>query len=1207
MLRLVQSNKLEVLAELLIEQLRAHYVLKNASQKSNQNANQPFVFAQVLQPLRILVQSPGMAQWLKLRIADVLGIAANIEFPLPSSFIWELYREHIHDLPAQSAFTKPNMQWKLMEILPQHVARPEFAQINQYLNSANSSGAVSEARKLFQLAGKIADVFDQYLVYRPDWIHDWEANPEPSNPLGITDSDSQLWQPILWRELVAYAESLGESPWHRANLHSRLLTSLQEQSHSDSPVFIFGISAMPKQQLEIFQALSGSREVVMFWSNPCAQYWGDIITEKQQSKKQLDMFEQLSQTQPSSDGEQAMLDSLTLYETGNPLLASWGKLGREFQDMLFEAESLSGTANQQVETDDWFVDPPPSTLLERVQSDVLKLAQPKALSKTAAKKHQRDESIWVNSCHSKLRELEVLHDHLLHRLQQDKSLSTGDIIVMMPNVADYAPFIDAVFGGVSESARGHYLAYAISDRSVVDESPLIKAFLQLLTLHQSRFTLTEVLELFSVPDVLNRFGVQESELEWLHHWLSQAGVRWGLSGDDKQRWELPSEPQNTWLFGVQRLLAGYALHQQADYLAVETNAQQGEYIVPFSELEGLQADILGKFMAFLQQIQHVLHNALAPATLTERIEQANHTLQTLFEVNEEQQYFQQQIIQVLETLTAHSVQFPGQTDADAFASAIQQELSAKGVGQRFLAGRINFCTLMPMRSIPFKQVCILGLNDPGYPRIVPPVGFDLMANQMPRRGDRSRRWDDRYLFLEAILSARSQLYLSYLGRDDRDNSVRAPSILLTELLQYCQRYQPDFPSDFQQQNSADLVPVSPQPLQPFNAKYFTVDAPDFIKPSFHSGWLKVLQTAEQLTNAEARFSDGELLTLPDSIPTEVSLMQLKNCLRNAARFFFQQRWHTQFKPGMASDDDIEPLGLSGLSRFQMADQILRADSADSTFRQLQLMGELPVANLAEPAKKELQLASKEVLSQIEAALPGLDIRDNPTLEGDSYAESTRSTENWQDTKVDVVLNDRKIRLFGRVDGLYKVSADGLKYVGTRNQNEQKSEQTLRHLLQWRPGKMRVIDQLFLWLDWLLLHAAGTPNLSDSAVFVCRDSHIRLSKVTREQAIELLSVYLQFWQQAHVQALPFFPNSAWVWLQKQTDESALKSYHGANFMSDSSAGNDYAKPEGADMHFQRICPDLTAQLPAFQRWSNTLLGSLYAALNQDEQETGKQRS
>ncbi|MFA0519883.1 exonuclease V subunit gamma, partial [Vibrio sp. 10N.222.55.E8] len=113
-------------------------------------------------------------------------------------------------------------------------------------------------------------------------------------------------------------------------------------------------------------------------------------------------------------------------------------------------------------------------------------------------------------------------------------------------------------------------------------------------------------------------------------------------------------------------------------------------------------------------------------------------------------------------------------------------LSGARISQRFLAGQVNFCTLMPMRSIPFKTVCLLGMNDGVYPRSMPPEGFDLI-NGRSRPGDRSRRDDDRYLFLEAILSAQECLYISYVGRSIQDNTERVPSVLVSELIEYCQQ------------------------------------------------------------------------------------------------------------------------------------------------------------------------------------------------------------------------------------------------------------------------------------------------------------------------------------------------------------------------------------------------------------------------------------
>jgi exodeoxyribonuclease V gamma subunit len=414
MLHLVQSNKMESLAAVLIAWLQ-----------QNQGIEDIFV------PDSILVQSPGMAQWLKIEIGEALGVAANLDFPLPSSFIWQLYRQHISDLPEQSAFTKDNMTWKLMGILPASLKQPEFATIEQYLSD-------DTPLKLYQLCQKIADIYDQYLVYRPEWILAWEQG---DNTLDDTDVSQQPWQPILWRQLVACAAQLQESPFHRANLHQALLSKLagEASSSQSKPLFVFGLSAMPVQQLEILKALAEHREVIIFWFNPSQHYWGDIVDTKTLLKSQL------KQPDKESEGLPGMDDYLLV---GNPLLASWGKLGRDYQDMLL---------NLDIEQHDFFIEHEPANILEHIHHEVLELTcrgaseplSPDELLSNGIEYPKiaiasDDKSVQVHACHSKVRELEVLHDQLLHLFAANPGWHPGDVIVMMPDVASYAPVIDGV-------------------------------------------------------------------------------------------------------------------------------------------------------------------------------------------------------------------------------------------------------------------------------------------------------------------------------------------------------------------------------------------------------------------------------------------------------------------------------------------------------------------------------------------------------------------------------------------------------------------------------------------------------------------------------------------------------------------------------------------------------------------------------------------
>lgn len=1155
MLHLVQSNKMEVLCEQLIQRI-SHYYQSNQSQANQSQKDHRL--ASILTPLPILVQSPGMSQWLKIRIAEQMGIAANLSFPLPSSYIWDLYRRNIADLPKQSAFTKDNMQWKLMQLLPECAQLENFRSIRDYLNVSEEEGkGISELRKRYQLAGKIADIYDQYLVYRPDWLMAWEAGETAKG----VDVSTQPWQPELWRMLLQKTRQLGESPWHRANLHEQLLQALKSRSNSSEPappVFVFGISAIPKQQLEIFEALAQQGDVILFWCNPCEHYWGDIISVEQKEKKQLDLFEQQELKEQSSEA----LLALSLYETGNPLLASWGKLGREFQDMLLE---LDDRGNMHIE--DYFVQPPRSHLLAHIQNDILELTTPQEYGYEHGEPvSDQDNSITIMSCHSRLRELEVLHDHLLRQLDKHPELSLGDIIVMMPDIAEYAPFIDAVFGG-AEAQR--YLAYAISDRNVVDESPVVKAFLQLLNIHQSRFTLTEVVELFSVPDVLSQFRVQEAELDILQHWLRDSGVRWGLDAQDKQRWDLPSEGQNTWLFGLQRLLAGYAMAFDETMLSTDS----GE-VLPYVELEGQQVEVLGKFIEFLSTLESILSEAEQESTIQDKVIMAEHWLQILFAESEEQGYYRKQILDALATLAEHGEQYPGLIDQDVFVEAVNQQLSSKGVGQRFLAGKINFCTLMPMRSIPFKQVCILGLNDPGYPRIVTPVGFDLMAISPSRKGDRSRRYDDRYLFLEAILSTRQQLYLSYIGRDEKDNSEKAPSILLTELQHYCHQYE-----QCNSSNHLAKLEVLEQPLQPFHRDYYRVDYRESgerptVSQSYNQHWLSVLKVNAKAINKSLvlnrEFASKPLQDTDLDERNELSLNELISCLLNPARYFFEHRWHTRFGRPLSNSEDDEPLLLDALSRYQLSHELIRNTQQQNLrfdiTRQLKMAGKLPVGSLAEEALDEVKQLVDKIKEQVSQHLPSVDLHQPA---------------QWLDIACDI----DEIHIYGRIDGIYSL--------GTRNHSSGVPGSS-RCLVLWRPGKLRAQDRLQLWVKWLLIQSDQNIPDIEQACFIATDEVMVLPSLTSEFALNTLRELLQFWRDNLNQPQCFFPETAWVWAKSQDQQKAINAYVGNDF----GGGN---RAESTEAHFHRICPDLSEQFEQFSECVDRILSPLLAGMSMQESE------
>ena len=282
-----------------------------------------------------------------------------------------------------------------------------------------------------------------------------------------------------------------------------------------------------------------------------------------------------------------------------------------------------------------------------------------------------------------------------------------------------------------------------------------------------------------------------------------------------------------------------------------------------------------------------------------------------------------------------------------------------------------------MRSVPFKVVCLLGLNDGDYPRQVVPVGFDLMRIGKARRGDRSRRLDDRYLFLEAILSARKRLYLSFQGYSAKDNSERSPSILLSELLEYTEQ-------TFCLAGD-DVLPVKDcaenllqhlyheHALQPFNPVYFTPDRTTGIANSFQTHWLALAQQLSVGTfhaDKEVDFCSAPLKVLPEHSQTSaVELDELLAFFSNPAKAFFTQRWQTRLTRIYEAQSDDEPFELDALARYILNERFVVTQQEDWTTR-LRAEGKLPTGNIADISLQPVYKQSQALLDAIVEVIGG---------------------------------------------------------------------------------------------------------------------------------------------------------------------------------------------------------------------------------------------
>ncbi len=1100
MLRVYHSNRLDVLEALM------EFIVER------ERLDDPF------EPEMILVQSTGMAQWLQMTLSQKFGIAANIDFPLPASFIWDMFVRVLPEIPKESAFNKQSMSWKLMTLLPQLLEREDFTLLRHYLTDD------SDKRKLFQLSSKAADLFDQYLVYRPEWLAQWETGHLVEG-LG----EAQAWQAPLWKALVEYTHELGQPRWHRANLYQRFIETLESATTCPpglpSRVFICGISALPPVYLQALQALGKHIEIHLLFTNPCRYYWGDIkdpaylaklLTRKRRHSfedRELPLFRDSENAGQlfNSDGEQ---------DVGNPLLASWGKLGRDYIYLLSDLES-----SQEL---DAFVDVTPDNLLHNIQSDILELEN-RAVAGVNIEEFSRsdnkrpldplDSSITFHVCHSPQREVEVLHDRLLAMLEEDPTLTPRDIIVMVADIDSYSPFIQAVFGS---APADRYLPYAISDRRARQSHPVLEAFISLLSLPDSRFVSEDVLALLDVPVLAARFDITEEGLRYLRQWVNESGIRWGIDDDNVRELELPATGQHTWRFGLTRMLLGYAME-----------SAQGEWqsVLPYDESSGLIAELVGHLASLLMQLNIWRRGLAQERPLEEWLPVCRDMLNAFFLPDAETEAAMTLIEQQWQAIIAEGLgaQYGDAVPLSLLRDELAQRLDQERISQRFLAGPVNICTLMPMRSIPFKVVCLLGMNDGVYPRQLAPLGFDLMS-QKPKRGDRSRRDDDRYLFLEALISAQQKLYISYIGRSIQDNSERFPSVLVQELIDYIgqSHYLPGDEALNCDESEARVkahltclhtrMPFDPQNYQPGE------------RQSYAREWLPA---ASQAGKAHSEFVQPLPFTLPETVPLET----LQRFWAHPVRAFFQMRLQVNFRTEDSEIPDTEPFILEGLSRYQINQQLLNAlveqDDAERLFRRFRAAGDLPYGAFGEifweTQCQEMQQLADRVIA---CRQPG------------------------QSMEIDLACNGVQI-----TGWLPQVQPDGL--------------------LRWRPSLLSVAQGMQLWLEHLVYCASGGNG--ESRLFLRKDGEWRFPPLAAEQALHYLSQLIEGYREGMSAPLLVLPESGGAWLKTcydaqndamLDDDSTLQKAR-TKFLQ-AYEGNMMVRGEGDDIWYQRLWRQLTPE-------------------------------
>ncbi len=926
MLHVYRSNKIEALAALLAQ---------NFGRPGSLPAD-PFV------PLLISVGSYGMERWLRHQLATLCPsrICANVDFPFPAQLLDRALvalESHL-DLPAQRGAGWPPdlLCWTILDLLPQLLADaddPVMAPLRAYLSSMGPVGSAAE----LSLAEQLASVFSRYVASRPQLAVDWSHGRGQLPP---SLRESLGWQPRLWAAIQA---KLGDLH-HAAHRWGAVLSSPPPSAPLFAqPLRFFGVSNLSPPMLHRLALLGRHDTVELYVLCPSDRYWADLA--------ELPRAEHLGLRAADRDQLPANLHDLLGQRpaaSAHPLLRSLGRVGRDLQIVLqslptgYEDHLFVATEHAAIPGDSRPVDS--TRALWQLQADVRELVDPGTLSQDALAArgiHSDDDSIQIHSCYGPLRQVQALRTALLHLFERYPDLEPRDVLVMTPDLEAYVPLVGAVFDqGVRQPLVGYAavgdgpwgpagapaIPYQVAERSLRRTNPVAQVLLSCLGLAApgARLTATAVLDLLALEPFRRRFGIEAADVDPIRSWIRDAGVRWAIDAQDRAEHGQPRLVQNTWRAGLERLALGVAM---ADHPSRPLPALAGEPALPFDGIEGGIVVLLGRFFdaitTLLSQLQALGRARPAadwllqilgdPAAAPGSLEHTG-TLDLLTATTSDTAWMAAMVRaslvdlqqQVLASSAARSI------DVQALSAALAGRFELASGASRVQTGAVTFSTMAPYRSVPYRVVCLLGMDEGSFPRNPSRLHFDLTHRQ-PRVGDRDPRDEDRHLLLEALLSARDHLLVFYTGRDQHSNESCPPAVPIGEL---CQVLDSSFPEIDHRSASQQLT--RQHPLQPFSPAGFAKADPWSYDRRLLAGARLGLQRGRQVPS----FFSGDEPAPLDVELRDIDLADLVRFFRNPAQYLLTRGLGLYLWDDTELTQDREPVDPSQIDASGLASSML---------------------------------------------------------------------------------------------------------------------------------------------------------------------------------------------------------------------------------------------------------------------------------------------
>ncbi len=852
------------------------------------------------EPEVVAVPSRGVERWLAQQLSHTLGagpdgdgICANVVFPSYARFLDETaaaaddeYRAAVDQWSAE------RVVWPLLTVIDRCTpAAPWCRELATHLGAA-PDGTYTHAGRRFAVAAKIAGLFERYGRARPEMIRAWRAGNDEQGD-GTALPDDLRWQAELWRRLRAELDTPAPA---------ELLDATCARITTGPSFSVFGATRIPPARMQILAALAQHRDVHLWLHHPSPALWAAAEQERPGPRRAL------------------------LPAVRNPLLASMSRDVRELQQLLNTVEHRD---------EHHPIAARPDTLLGRIQTEL-------ATDGTPAQRtpiDPADTSLQVHAAHGPARQVEVLREAMLGLLDADPTLEPRDVLIMCPDVEAFAPLIAASFG-MADEPEGHpaaRLRVRLADRSLRQTNPLLRLLSQLLEIAASRVTATQLLDLAGTGPVRALFGFDDDDIERLRDWSVTAGARWGLDAQHRETYGLQYIGQGTWRAALDRLLLGVAMEDDVSWLGTA---------LPVDDVDSGDIDLVGRFAELVDRVDHAVRLLEQKRTVPEWARLLGELVDGLGVGDQPWQAMQvrNELDEVAECAADTDVEL---ALADV-TSLLQARLAGRPTRASFRTGTLTVCTLVPMRSVPHRVVCLLGMDDDAFPRRAVPDGDDVLARD-PRTGERDARSEDRQLFLDAVCAAQEHLVITYTGADPRSGAAVPPCVPLGELLDAVEataRAPGGGPA-------RDHVVIR-HPLQPFDPRNFVagelVSARSF---SFDPAGLAGARASVRPRLPVPALVGGRLE--PAAGEDTVALDDLVRFLQHPARGFLRQR----LEIGTFTDDDDPAdaltVELDGLQGWAIGERVLRrcmSGVMPQTAARLEyLRGELPPGPLGRQAMR----------------------------------------------------------------------------------------------------------------------------------------------------------------------------------------------------------------------------------------------------------------